>query len=155
MKRNLSAYSQIIFYYNKRIHRKYKAFLTKVWEKFLTTIFRWTSRRRHMQFFFFIGSQNRFHLLIYTPWARYTDHFCSKFSSVNKILLSHLLEPFFATWYTTREPTTLKYSLLLTYSRRITMLVHAPAEWMTSSWLHVFWYPLLDSLLFTIIRKNK
>ena len=29
MKRNLSAYSHIIFYYNKRIHRKYKALLVK------------------------------------------------------------------------------------------------------------------------------
>ena len=26
------------------------------------------SRRRYTKFFFFIGSQNRFHLLIYTPW---------------------------------------------------------------------------------------
>ena len=25
--------------------------------------------RRHTKFFFFIGSQNRFHLLIYTPWV--------------------------------------------------------------------------------------
>ena len=28
------------------------------------------SRRRHTKFFFFIGSQKRFHLLIYTPWAQ-------------------------------------------------------------------------------------
>ena len=28
------------------------------------------SRRRHTKLFFFVGSQNRFHLLIYTPWSR-------------------------------------------------------------------------------------
>ena len=37
MKRSLSAYSHIIFYYNSRIHSKLKVFLTKVSEKFLMT----------------------------------------------------------------------------------------------------------------------
>ena len=45
------------------------------------------SRRRHTKFFFFIGSQNRFHLLIYTPWIGWcggsatislTCHRCNK-----------------------------------------------------------------------------
>ena len=51
MKRNLSAYSHIIFCYNTRIHRKSKAFLTKVSEKFLTTSVRCASRRRHTRSF--------------------------------------------------------------------------------------------------------
>ena len=44
MKKNLSAYSHIIFYYDTRIHRKQKPFLT-VWEKFLTTSFLCSYRR--------------------------------------------------------------------------------------------------------------
>ena len=37
MKTNLSNYSEIIFYYNTRIHSKYKAFLTKVSKVFLAS----------------------------------------------------------------------------------------------------------------------
>ena len=39
MKRKLLNYSEIIFYYNSRNHSKYKAFLTKLSEMFLTFSF--------------------------------------------------------------------------------------------------------------------
>ena len=76
MKRNLSAYSHIVFFCHTRIHRKYKAFLTKLWEKFLTTSFLCSSRRRHTSSF---SSSDR---RIVSPPNQYIlgriiDSFCS------------------------------------------------------------------------------
>ena len=63
MKRNLSAYSHIMFYYNTLKFRAHRTLLYeglgKVLNKKLPLFFPVTSH----QFLFFIGSQNRFHLL--------------------------------------------------------------------------------------------
>ena len=68
MKRNLSVYSHIISHYNTRIHRKQNAFLTTVSENFLPTAYS-VPLADITRVPFFIGTQNRFHLLIYTSWS--------------------------------------------------------------------------------------
>ena len=54
------------------------------------------SRRRHTKFFFFIGSQNRFHLLIYTPWYRHSLAFIPSHLLVTTLFNApHALSPSF------------------------------------------------------------
>ena len=63
MKRNLLAYSYKIFYYNTRIQSKQRPFSTKVFGKVLNKKLPLFLSVMSHQFFFFIGSQNLFHLL--------------------------------------------------------------------------------------------